>query len=97
MQTELIAISQYCSVHNIDSSFISALADEGLIAVTIVEGGSYIESEQLSDLEIYTRWHAELGINTEGIDIIKYLLDKIKVMQRDMEQLEHKLQLYASL
>jgi len=37
MQTELIAISQYLQRHNIDSSFISALADEGLIAVTVVE------------------------------------------------------------
>ena len=97
MQTELIAISQYCSVHNIDSSFISALADEGLIAITIVEGGRYIEPEQLTDLEVYTRWHAEMGINTEGIDIIKYLLEKIKAMQSEMEQLQTRLQLYSGL
>ncbi|SFD75798.1 MerR HTH family regulatory protein [Chitinophaga sp. CF118] len=94
MQTELIAVSQYCSVHNIDSSFIHSLVDEGLISVTIVEGGTYIASEQLPDLEIYTRWHAEMGINTEGIDIINYLLGKIKTMQHDMELLQNKLHIY---
>ena len=94
MQTELIAISQYCSVHNIDLTFIQSLADEGIIAVTIVEGGSYITEEQLEELEVYTRWHAEMGINTEGIDIIKYLLAKIKAMQSQMEFLQQKLHIY---
>lgn len=94
MQTELIAVSQYCTLHNVETTFISSLADEGLIAVTIVEGGSYIAPEQLPELEIYTRWHAELGINTEGIDIIKYLLGKIRNMQHEMDLLQSKLHIY---
>jgi len=87
---ELIAISQYCSIHNIDADFISSLADEGLIALD----GEYIIPEQLPELEVYTRWHAEMGINTEGIDIIKYLLGKIRAMQSEMEVLQSKLHIY---
>ena len=92
MQTELIAISQYCIIHNIEADFISSLAEEGLIA--LVDNGAYIEPEQLPELEVYTRWHAELGINTEGIDIIKYLLGKIRAMQSEMEMLQNKLHIY---
>jgi MerR family transcriptional regulator, heat shock protein HspR len=95
MQTELIAVSQYCSVHNVDAAFISSLADEGLITVTIVEGGNYIAPEELPDLEVYTRWHAEMGINTEGIDIIKYLLGKIRSMQHEMDVLQSRLHIYT--
>jgi MerR family transcriptional regulator, heat shock protein HspR len=87
---ELIAISQYCSIHNIDADFINSLADEGLIALD----GEYIIPEQLPELEVYTRWHAEMGINTEGIDIIKYLLGKIRAMQSEMEVLQSKLHIY---
>lgn len=92
MQTELIAISQYCIIHNIEADFISSLADEGLIA--LVDNGAYIAPEQLPELEVYTRWHAEMGINTEGIDIIKYLLGKIRAMQNEMEMLQNKLHIY---
>jgi len=92
MQTELIAISQYCTIHNIEAEFISSLADEGLIA--LVDNGAYIAHEQLPELEAYTRWHAELGINTEGIDIIHYLLEKIRAMQSEMEVLQRRLNIY---
>jgi hypothetical protein len=87
---ELIAISQYCIIHNVDAEFISSLAEEGLIALD----GEYIVPEQLPELEVYTRWHAEMGINTEGIDIIKYLLGKIRAMQSEMETLQSKLHIY---
>ena len=87
---QLIAISQYCSIHNIETDFIHSLADEGLIALD----GGYIAPEQLPELEMYTRWHAEMGINTEGIDIIKYLLGKIRAMQSEMEMLQSKLHIY---
>lgn len=87
---ELIAISQYCIIHNVDANFISSLAEEGLIELH----GEYIVPEQLPELEVYTRWHAEMGINTEGIDIIKYLLGKIRAMQSEMELLQSKLHIY---
>lgn len=94
MQTALIAINQYCSIHEIETDFINSLADEGLIAITVVEGDRFISEEQLQDLELYTRWYCEMGINTEGIEVVKHLLDKIRHMQSEITSLRERLQLY---
>jgi hypothetical protein len=97
MQAALIAITQYCSVHEIETNFIESLADEGLIALTVVEGNSFVSEEQLQDLELYTRWYCEMGINTAGIDVIRRLLDKIKHMQAEITLLRERLQLYEGV
>ncbi|HJT74873.1 MAG TPA: chaperone modulator CbpM [Chitinophaga sp.] len=94
MQTELIAISQYCTIHEIDVSFVNSLADEGLIEVTVVEGNPFISTTQLHELEIYTRWYHDMGINTEGIDVIRQLLDKVKRMQTEIDTLRNRLRIY---
>jgi hypothetical protein len=97
MQAALIAITQYCTIHEIDTTFVHSLADEGLIAITVVEGDGFISEEQLQDLEIYTRWHYEMGINPEGIDVARHLLGKIKHMQTEISTLRERLQLYETL
>jgi len=96
MQTALIAITQYCSIHEIETDFINSLADEGLIAITVVEGDRFISEEQLQDLELYTRWYSEMGINTAGIEVIKHLLDKIRHMQMEIVSLRERLHLYEA-
>lgn len=96
MQTALIAITQYCSIHEIEADFINSLADEGLIAITVVEGDRFISEEQLQDLELYTRWYSEMGINTAGIEVIKHLLDKIRHMQMEITALRERLHLYEA-
>ncbi|MBW8682780.1 chaperone modulator CbpM [Chitinophaga rhizophila] len=97
MQATLIAIQQYCSVHEIESNFVDSLADEGLIAITVVEGNSFVSEEQLQDLELYTRWYHEMGVNTAGIDVIRHLLDRIRHMQMEISHLRARLHLYEGL
>ncbi|UPK72538.1 chaperone modulator CbpM [Chitinophaga filiformis] len=94
MQTAMIAITQYCSIHEIETDFINSLADEGLIAITVIEGDRFVSEEQLQDLELYTRWYSEMGINTAGIEVIKHLLDKIRHMQSEIAALRARLHLY---
>jgi hypothetical protein len=86
-----IAITQYCTVHNVDITFVQTLAAEGLINLT---DGDEITEEQLPDLELYTRWHSEMGINPEGMDVIRHLLQRIRGMQTEMEALKTRLHLY---
>jgi hypothetical protein len=83
-------------MHNIDHSFISSLQAEGLIEITIDSEEEFIEEDQLHELETYTRWHHELGINTEGIDAIRHLLDKVRQMQFEINSLRNKLKLYEA-
>ena len=94
METEYITITEFCSSHNIDADFISALADEGLISVTIIESSRHISTDQLSALEMYTRWRYQMGIGPEGIDVIHNLLERVKAMRAEIDQLRNRLSLY---
>jgi hypothetical protein len=94
MKRELFAITTYCTLHNIERSFITSLSQEGLITITVENDDEFIEEEQLQDLEIYTRWHHELGINPEGIDAIRHLVDRVRHMQNELNALKSRLSLY---
>jgi hypothetical protein len=94
MKKELFAITTYCSLHGIDHSFITSLSEEGLINITVENNDEYIEEEQLPDLEIYTRWHHDMGINTEGIDAIRHLVHKLRDIQLELNSLKARLKMY---
>lgn len=91
MRRELFAVTTFCLVHNLDYSFIASLREEGLITITTENDGEYIEEEELHNLELYTRWHHEMGINPAGIDAVRNLLDKIRDMQNELNLLKNKL------
>lgn len=95
MQTNLIIIKDYCDKRNIDAVFFHRLEEEGLIEVQIVEGEKYIDEEQLPDLERYIRWHYDLAVNVEGIDVIRNLLLRIDNLQNEMNELRKRLHLYS--
>lgn len=88
MNTELIIIREYCTKSQIDIDFIEQLENEGLIELTVINNEQYIDISQLSTLEQYVRWHYDLSINVEGIDVIKNLLDRMDEMQQEIQQLK---------
>lgn len=96
MQSELFAVTQYCVIHNVDPDFIASLEGEGLIRLTVTGDQRFIEAEQLPQLETFTRWHHDLGINVAGIDAIHNLLERLRQMQSDLASLKSRLRLYES-
>jgi MerR HTH family regulatory protein len=94
MKNELFAITTYCTLHGVEQSFINSLKDEGLIEIIIDNEDEFIEEEQLHDLEIYTRLHHEMGINTEGIDAIRHLIHKLREIQAELNSLKNRLKFY---
>lgn len=96
MQTDLIIISEYCRICNIEPSFLYMLEKDGLIEIDTVDGERYLPASQLYDVERYTRMYYDLSINVEGIDAIHHLLDKIKSMQKEINHLKNKLRLYET-
>lgn len=94
MQTEYITITDFCSSHHVDTSFVVALANEGLIDITVIESSQKIDAEQLSELEQYTRWQYELGLSPEAIDVIRNLLNRLQSMQEEIGYLRSRLSLY---
>ncbi|MEO6916963.1 MAG: chaperone modulator CbpM [Chitinophagaceae bacterium] len=94
MQKEYINITEFCSSHHINAAFVVALANEGLIDITVIESSSKISEEQLSDLERYTRWQYEMGLDPEAIIVIRRLLDKMELMKQEINYLHSRLSLY---
>jgi len=95
MQTEnLIAIDDFCAIHNIEFSFISSLQQTGLIEITTIEQTVFIDAGQLQKLEKFLRFYYELDINLEGIETITHLLQRISTMQEEIILLKNRLRLY---
>ena len=95
MQTDdLVAVQQFCSSHNLEASFIQTLQQHGLIEITTIEETVYLPVSELPYAERIVRLHHELGINIEGIDAIKHLLQRMENMQQEIMALKNKLSLY---
>ena len=78
MQTEyLIAVDEFCAIHNIEISFISSLKQTGLIDITTIKKTGFIDADQLQQLEKFIRLYYELDINLEGIETITHLLQRM--------------------
>ncbi len=97
MQTEyLIAVDEFCAIHNIEMSFISSLKQTGLIEVTTIKEAGFIDAGQLKQLEKFVRFYYELDINVEGIETITHLLQRISAMQEENIALRNRLRLYET-
>jgi MerR HTH family regulatory protein len=97
MQTEyLIAVDEFCAIHNIEISFISSLRQTGLIDIATIKQTGFINANQLDRLEKFVRFYYELDINMEGIETITHLLERISAMQEENIALKNRLRLYET-
>ncbi|MXV50165.1 MerR family transcriptional regulator [Pedobacter sp. HMF7647] len=94
MSGRLITITEFCSHYQLDSGFVNALSDYELIHITRVDEQQFIAEDELYLIEKYTRLHQDLNINVEGIEAVSNLLDKIKSLQREIENLQTRLRLH---
>ena len=93
---ELIPAQEFCSIHNLQLSFIYSLQQYGLIEVRTIEEASYIPISSLPQAERIARLHSELGINLEGIDAINHLLRRVEDMQNEIIRLKNRLNIYEA-
>ncbi|HEY6902455.1 MAG TPA: chaperone modulator CbpM [Puia sp.] len=95
MQSEaFIPAGDFCAFHHVELSFIETLHASGLIELTIRDGAFFLPEEQLSILEKFTRWHYELDINTEGIEALSHLLERVQQLQDENRRLRNRLHRY---
>lgn len=92
----LISTIEFCTIHDIEISFISSLHDTGLIEIVTIEETEYFDKSQLLQLEKIIRLYYDLGINLEGIETITHLLNRINDMQGEITALKNLLRLYES-
>ena len=95
MKTDnLITLEQFCTLHEIQDSFVFSLKEFDLIEVVIIEEIHYIHLDQLKDIERMIRLHYDLNINIEGIDTVTNLLLKIENLKQELTETKNKLRRY---
>ncbi|MDO5655472.1 MAG: chaperone modulator CbpM [Flavobacteriaceae bacterium] len=94
METRYIKITEYCDKEKVDISFLLELAQEGILHIERVEEIDYLNREDLRNIEMFSRWHYDLGVNTEGIDAMRHMLQRIREMQNEIQILQRKLDFF---
>jgi chaperone modulatory protein CbpM len=94
---QLIPADDFCMHYNVEQTFIHSLHDAGLVQLTTIEERYFIPPSELPNLEKFSRFHYDLEVNIEGIEVISNLLEQINEMQHQMRDLKQKLSLYDTL
>jgi chaperone modulatory protein CbpM len=94
MSDEIIPVETFCSYYQVERTFIESLESYGLISISYVENKRFLLKEELVELEKFSRMYYELDINVPGIDALKHMLEKIKELQQEAENLRARLRIY---
>lgn len=93
METRYIKITEYCENEKIETSFLFELNREGIVRLEKREESEYIDTHDLPEVEMFARWHYDLGVNLEGIDAMRHMVKRMKKMQKEIRELERKLRI----
>ena len=91
---EIIPVEMFCSYYHVELNFVETLESHGLISISYRDNQRFILKEEIAELEKYSRLHYDLSINVEGIDALKNMLEKIRLLQQETEQLRARLRIY---
>lgn len=86
-QANRITLQECCIHYKVEANFLQELSDCGLLQLTIYEQQTFIDHNQLSDLEKYMHLHYDLDINLAGIEAIKHLLERVQQLQLELNKL----------
>jgi len=81
---DLILVNRFCSICEVEPTFIDALNEHGLVELVVVNEERYISIDRLKDVERAVHFHYELDINLEGIGVISDLLKQIHQLQLEL-------------
>ncbi len=94
MSDEIIPVETFCSYYQVERTFIESLESYGLISISYVENKRFLLKEELVELEKFSRMYYDLDINVPGIEALKHMLEKIKELQQEAEDLRARLRIY---
>jgi len=90
----LITITDFCVYHHVEDTFVYSLHEAGLVTVTEVDKQIYIPESELQKLEKMIRLHNELEINVAGIEAITHLLQRVELLNEQLQQMNNRLGFY---
>jgi MerR HTH family regulatory protein len=91
---EMIPLETFCTYYDVERSFIETLESYGLVSISSREEQRFILMEEVVELEKFSRLYYDLNINVPGIDALKHLLEKLKELQQEAENLRARLRIY---
>jgi chaperone modulatory protein CbpM len=91
---EIILLETFCTYYNVERSFVETLESHGLISISYREEQRFILMEEVVELEKFSRMYYDLNINVPGIDALKHMLEKLKELQQEAENLRARLRIY---
>ncbi len=89
-----IPLGQLCKYYQVEVSFFDELDDVGLIEIATIGEAPSLHEDAINRVEKMIRLHRELDVNAEGIDVIFNLMDKVKMLQEQLNALQERLKLY---
>jgi hypothetical protein len=92
----LILIDELSKHYEVEVTFFSSLNELGLIHITTIKSTQYIHQDQIQNLEKMIRMHHDLEINIPGIDVAFNLLNRINILQKELQQTKNRLNLYEN-
>ncbi len=92
--TAFIPLDFFCLHHQVTVSFITEMEEAGWIEINFVDEVKVIPVYELAKAEQLARLTNELQVNPEGVNAIMQLLERMKAMQEEMNQLRNKISLY---
>jgi len=91
---ELISAREFCTFHHVELSFIQHLHDAGLVGMTVMDDSFFLPAGELPALEKFIRWHYELAINSEGIEALSHVLQRMEALLDENRVLRNRLRRY---
>jgi len=91
---EMIPLETFCTYYHVETSFVETLESYGLVSISSRNEKRFILMEEVVELEKFSRLYYDLNINVPGIDALKHLLEKIKELQQETENLRARLRIY---
>lgn len=89
-----ILLEHFCQHTSIADSFLKELIAFDLITHKQMQNNFYILEDEITEIERMLRLHDDLGVNMEGLDVIKEMLNRMQQMEEEMNYLKKRLRLY---
>ncbi|GHB80646.1 chaperone modulator CbpM [Persicitalea jodogahamensis] len=91
---DLVPVTVLCMHYKIEMSFFYSLEEVGLINLESIEETKFIPSESIGEIEKIIRLQQDLNLNLEAIDVVFNLLNKVSVLQDELQSARNRLQIY---
>ncbi|MFZ4863486.1 chaperone modulator CbpM [Sphingobacterium sp. Mn56C] len=88
MSTNLFKVIDICQSNHIETSFVRALQQNGLLELIVIESQEFVHEDHLPQLQRFSSWYYDLEINIQGIEVVEDLVRRIEQLQREVKRLK---------